>query len=1348
MALPAVGAAAVLTGVTAFAAGARTVVAATTGISAGLHALGGVGHIASAALGVLGHGVGILGTVMKVAVAPIAILTTAIVALQAVAATALATIIVHSVKIASEFQTNMQSVAAVTDSTREQLELLRDEVEKVSIVTGTNLREVSAAAFELAKGGVEIETQLGGALKSVVDLTIASGGELGLGNAVKFVAAGIKAFNLDASQAHIVADALTNAAQRSLSSFTDLGVAFTYAASTAVTLGIDIDQLSALLGVLANANIRGSIAGTGLRQAFVSLINPSGEASKALAKYNINLYDSDKATRPVLDVLKDLEDRFGTAAIASKKITEQERNRAIQDIFTSRGANVVLAILGQTVAAYEEFLDVQQRLTASEVATRMLLPLAKQFEILKNTVDVAANRFGEGFIPALSEATRAGLRFMSEAGEPLRKSLTAIALAITDVVAGRGLGEVFQLLGKAGVEAGSSVEKAIRAVLNIMLAMRDAITKDIAPALGTLGEALASTLPTDEAEDRWTSFGTVVSTVIRTISTWIANAIIQVAGLITITQIMGEAFGATGTIIGAFFQAVGASFQAIGSFAVDMAEAVIGGLRAIVDGLGFLVSASDEAITNIIPGFGSFREAARLAATGILQSLATIATGTGATADASADAADRWSINWSEIQRITVEIANATLRAIGNFLRGVGNAIANAADADIPVLSGIARGFQAGANAAAGFAGAVVSMRANVQRGIGDAGARIQALIGDVGGAWEEFGTTTRRVVDNTGAKFDELNARLDRLRALMSKPIDLSDTFQFPERGFNLDNLIQGFGDAKKSAEELNEEVERTDPGPIDDLGKAGKEAADKLSDAVGDVEQALNKLLQDFLELHRNMISKFEEIAIKAETRVAEAIADAAKSIEEANRKASDSIRDLNEQYSLERVIQERKDTLEYALEQEALTYRRYLDALEYAERQHADRIALMRKRIAEDTETAISRAQDAAAQTSRDALDDEKQARRDALDDERERRKRQEDLIVGQFKDRQEAELLTLKESGADQKTQDALKRKQELEFTAFKQQLDDQEKQRKRAEDKATRDRERAEAAAERTFRQKQEDEERKRKRGLEDIEIKYKQSQDAAAMVKKQQMEEQDRQFTEQQNIKKRTLDFQLEHEALERRLQSIEEERKARVKAINDALEEKKREIAKDAEDEVRKYKKVIEERLADLLDALTIKAPQIYEKGGEAVQPFIDALFDRFNSEAEFTLNLYRRLTDELQNITNLQTRVAQTTPYGAPRQAAPRAFQQGGIVPGPWGQPQLIQAHGQEIISGLNNEFINMVASKLIPILMPYIHVPTNRGTVVNNTNFTVNADYAETQSPVTLRQDMQALIMLSSR
>jgi hypothetical protein len=210
--------------------------------------------------------------------------------------------------------------------------------------------------------------------------------------------------------------------------------------------GLDINEFSAAVAVAGKTISSGTEIGTGLRQMFVRLQDPSAENIALMKEYNISLYNAAGQVRPFRDVLVSLETAFGKQAIASGKLTEAQRDQALSSLFSTRSIRPVIALIEGGTVAYDAFTDANKRLTASEVAEKMLKPTQAQAQILKNNITDLTIAFGQGLDPAIKNVTTSMNTFLQSLDlDHVRRFGEAMSLI------GKIVGTEVQGFGRGGI---------------------------------------------------------------------------------------------------------------------------------------------------------------------------------------------------------------------------------------------------------------------------------------------------------------------------------------------------------------------------------------------------------------------------------------------------------------------------------------------------------------------------------------------------------------------------------------------------------------------------------------------------------------------------------------------------------------------------------------------------------------------------------------------------------------------------------------------------------------------------------------------------------------------------------
>jgi len=239
---------------------------------------------------------------------------------------------VLAAKTAADFTTAMAGVKANTGATEEQFARLNDSARKMGVAMGRSPVEVANAMSELAKAGLDAE----GVMKSIGPiLAVAAADGMELGRAVEVVVSTMSQFGMTTNDFGGIADKLQAAANASTTSVDLIGESLSYVGPSAAAAGQSFDEVAAAIATLAQAGIRGSMAGTSLSRIIQALAEEEGK----LNALGVSVRNVDGSMRPFIDVLKDLGQ-------ATQGLTNTDRSVKFNDIFDIRGANAAKALSG------------------------------------------------------------------------------------------------------------------------------------------------------------------------------------------------------------------------------------------------------------------------------------------------------------------------------------------------------------------------------------------------------------------------------------------------------------------------------------------------------------------------------------------------------------------------------------------------------------------------------------------------------------------------------------------------------------------------------------------------------------------------------------------------------------------------------------------------------------------------------------------------------------------------------------------------------------------------------------------------------------------------------------------
>lgn len=197
-------------------------------------------------------------------------------------------------KGASEFEQQLATVQAVSGATVEQMNRIKDASVELGESTRYNATQAAEGFEILARAGLNVEDSLA-TIPSV--LALAQGNALELGEAASFVTKAVQGMGLSFDDSGRVADVLAKAAASANTDVRGLGAALSYAAPTAASLGITIEETAAYIGKFADAGIDASRAGTSFNGMLSQFSNDASSFKRELANIGITTNDFNEAIR-------------------------------------------------------------------------------------------------------------------------------------------------------------------------------------------------------------------------------------------------------------------------------------------------------------------------------------------------------------------------------------------------------------------------------------------------------------------------------------------------------------------------------------------------------------------------------------------------------------------------------------------------------------------------------------------------------------------------------------------------------------------------------------------------------------------------------------------------------------------------------------------------------------------------------------------------------------------------------------------------------------------------------------------------------------------------------------------
>jgi len=342
-----------------------------------------------------------------------------------------------AVKTAADFDSAMSKVAAVSGATGSDLEALRDKAREMGEKTKFSASEAAEAMNYMAMAGWKTEDMLSG-IEGVMNLAAASGEDLATTSDI--VTDALTAFGLTAKDSGHFADILAAASSNANTNVSMMGETFKYCAPIAGALGFSAEDTAEAIGLMANAGIKGSQAGTSLRTIMNNLSGEVKICGSSIGEVTVATTNADGSMRDLSDILADCRTAFSG-------LSESEKAAAAESLVGKNAMSGFLALMNAGEADITKLSSAIDNCdgSAASMAETMNDNLAGQLQILKSQLEELAISFGELLMPAIRTIVGWIQKFvdwLNSMDEGTRKVIVTIALVAA------AIGPILIIVGK------------------------------------------------------------------------------------------------------------------------------------------------------------------------------------------------------------------------------------------------------------------------------------------------------------------------------------------------------------------------------------------------------------------------------------------------------------------------------------------------------------------------------------------------------------------------------------------------------------------------------------------------------------------------------------------------------------------------------------------------------------------------------------------------------------------------------------------------------------------------------------------------------------------------------------
>lgn len=384
---------------------------------------------------------------------------------------------VAAVKTAADFDSAMSQVAAVSGATGKDFDALRNKAREMGAKTKFSATEAAEAMNYMAMAGWKTEDMLSG-IEGIMNLAAASDEDLATTSDI--VTDALTAFGLSAKDSGHFADILAAASSNANTNVSMMGETFKYCAPIAGALGFSAGDTAEAIGLMANAGIKSSQAGTALRTIMNNLAGDVKISGKAIGDVTIATTNADGSMRDLSDILADCRSAFGN-------LTESEKAQAAESLVGKNAMSGFLALMNAGEGDIEKLSSAIENCdgSAEKMAMTMQDNLAGQLTILKSQLQELAISFGDILMPAIRSIVSKLQGFVDKLNgmdEGTKRTIATIALLVASI------GPLLIIIGTAISKIGVAMQGFVK-LANGISKLKVAVQGG-AGVLGKLGAAL------------------------------------------------------------------------------------------------------------------------------------------------------------------------------------------------------------------------------------------------------------------------------------------------------------------------------------------------------------------------------------------------------------------------------------------------------------------------------------------------------------------------------------------------------------------------------------------------------------------------------------------------------------------------------------------------------------------------------------------------------------------------------------------------------------------------------------------------------------------------------------------
>lgn len=481
-------------------------------------------------------------------------------------------------KTAGDFEQGMNRVQAVSGATGDQLAALSDQAKELGRTTQFSANQAADAMGFLAQAGFKAD-QILGAMPGTLQL--AASANLDLGATADIVSNVLQGYGKEVSELGHVNDVLVTAFTKSNTNLQQLGESLKYAGPVASSAGVQFEETAAALGLMGNAGIQASMAGTSLRGAISRILSPTSAMQSAMKEAGLSFTDAHGKLLPLNRIVQQLEPHADDAGLMMK-------------LFGQRAGPAMAALVSQGSGSLRDLTTQLENSggTAERIAKTQMEGFNGQMRALRSAFEGLQIAIADsGLLQWLTQAAQKitqWIQALAETNPKILKWGTVIA-GITAVVGPLvlALGALVAAIGAIGVPVAAVVAG---------LAGLSAAVVALWPKIKMLGQKFV------ELKDMAIE---AVSTMVTQVGEWITGRLSAIWD-----GVANKVDWVTGKFQGMYQAVVGGSYvpdmvTEIGQWMARLGQNMVEPAQKAADGVSGAFEGVGQSISGALKGFGS-----------------------------------------------------------------------------------------------------------------------------------------------------------------------------------------------------------------------------------------------------------------------------------------------------------------------------------------------------------------------------------------------------------------------------------------------------------------------------------------------------------------------------------------------------------------------------------------------------------------------------------------------------------------------------------------------------------------------------------------------------------------------